>query len=113
MEKELIIAKFRTIDDVKADKRILYEVMELLGLQFKKTRCVRCLRDYYNIVREELGLIEDAAEVSSFNGKYTYILNRPVMWNGYRMDNSTDPAVISEFVKKHRGYYIINNDETE
>lgn len=107
MEKELIIAKFRTIADIKADKRILYEVMDLLGISYKKTRCVRCLRDYYNIVREELGLIEDAAEVSDFNGNYTYILNRPVMWNGYRMDNSTDPAVISEFVKKHRGYYII------
>lgn len=111
MERDKIIEKFNTITDVKADKRTLYEVMTELGIQFKKTNCVSCLKDYYNIVREELGMIEDASVLSDFDREYIYIPKRAQTWNGYIIDDSTPVEIIKEFIKKHpKGYYKINEN---
>lgn len=97
-----------------AEKKVLYDVMDKLGISFKKTNCNKCLRDYYYIVKEELGLIDNAAEMSDFNGsdctsdegEYIYIKSKPVYWNGHKMDGKTDVETIRAFLGTGaRGYY--------
>ena len=114
MEKEKIIDLFNSINNVKEDRNTLYKVMDELGIKFKKTRCLKCLQDYYNIVREELGFIESATEVSDFNGEagYVYIAGRPQTWNGVVIDGKTDPETIRKFIEKHPvGYYKKTTDD--
>lgn len=106
-----LLATNSDIYDVKED---LYSLLEELGISFKKTRCKKCLWDYYNIIREELGIIPDASEESDFNQFYgmefIYLKSRPVAWNGHIMDNNTDPAVIRAFLKTGAsGYYRLND----
>lgn len=117
MTKEELIGKFNSIKSVKYDKKILYSIMDELELKYKKTNCVKCLHDYYNIVKEELGLIESAAEVSDFNenAEYIYLLDRTQTWNSYLINNDTPIDVIQDFIKTHpKGYYKIKEDyETE
>ena len=107
MSREELVEKFNSITDIISSRETLYLLMNELGITFKKTKCVKCLRDYYNIVREELGMIESAAEVSDFNddNEYVYLLDRAQSWNGHIINNSTPVEVIREFVKTHKGYY--------
>lgn len=107
MSREELVEKFNSITDIISSRETLYLLMNELGITFKKTKCVKCLRDYYNIVREELGMIESAAEVSDFNddNEYVYLPDRAQTWNGHIIDNSTPVEVIREFVKTHKGYY--------
>lgn len=75
MEKHIEL--LNQIKDVSKDRETLYKLMDELKIPYKRTNCKRCLTDYYNIVREEIGLIGNAAEVSEFNESdenaiYTY-----------------------------------------
>lgn len=113
MNEELIL-NIQNVQDVSKEREVIYSAMDELGLKYKRTNCKRCLNDYLNMVKEELGLIPSAAEVSDFNGedckeyKYRYLKSRPVSWMGHIMDQNTDTTVISEFLKRGpRGYYII------
>lgn len=104
-----------TNSDIYEVKEDLYSLLEELGISFKKTRCKKCLWDYYNIIREELGIIPDASEESDFNQFYgmefIYLKSRPVAWNGHIMDNNTDPAIIRAFLKTGAsGYYRLNDN---
>lgn len=56
-----------TKENVVRYKTKLWSVADALGLKFKRTACPRCTRDLLAIVQEELGIIENAAEVSEFN----------------------------------------------
>lgn len=94
---EQLVEKFNQIKDVVRDKELLYQLMTELHITFKRTNCKRCLTDYYNIVREELGLIGNAAEVSEFNETdktptYTYTHPRAVRVNGkvYNKDSKQE-----------------------
>lgn len=85
MEKHIEL--LNQIKDVSKDRETLYKLMDELKIPYKRTNCKRCLTDYYNIVREEIGLIGNAAEVSEFNeadeeATYTYNHHRAVRVNG-------------------------------
>lgn len=84
----------------------IYALLDELGISYKRTGCSRCRRDLLNILREEAGLIESAADVSPFDGEYEYLLDRPQSWNGHIMGQDTPVEVIREFVKQFpNGYY--------
>lgn len=97
-----------TIDPIR-DANDLYQIMDELCIHYKKTTCSKCLKDYYNICLEELGLIDDASELSDFNG-YKYLKDRTVIWNGHKMNQHTDPEIIEEFIKDHHGYYATSSE---
>ena len=94
--------------DIKTATRsnisLIYKALDDLQIPYKKTSCSRCRQDLLNIVREELGLIESAAEESSFNDKqkcgWVYKVDRPIFWNGHKMDNNTPKEIIEQFVKR-------------
>lgn len=56
-----------TKENVVRYKTKLWSVADALGLTYRKTSCPRCTLDLLAIVQQELGIIEDAAEVSEFN----------------------------------------------
>lgn len=110
--------RIHLITDPYKEKKVVYEAMTILGIPYKKTTCKRCIMDYYNIVREELGLIEDAAEVSPFNEveeeghEYIYLKRKPVAWNGHIMNQNTDANIIKAFLNTGAtGYYLINRNK--
>lgn len=115
MTREEMIDKIKSVKDVIKDKKTIYEVLDELGIKYKRTNCKKCLRDLKLIALEELGMIESAADESDFNSnsdsdyEYIYTPNRPCIWNGYIINQDTPVDVIREFVKKFpNGYYIIN-----
>lgn len=65
-DRDALIAKVRSIKNVHKQTELLYEIMDELGIKYKRTRCFKCHIDYLNIVKEELGLIDDASENSAF-----------------------------------------------
>ena len=112
MDRQYLIDKINSVGDVSKDRNAIYEVLTELGISYKKTNCHKCLQDLLNIAKEELGLIGDAADVSSFNDdfEYVYICDRAQSWNGHIINQNTPVKVIREFVKSHpNGYYIKQN----
>lgn len=114
MQKEDLIKKVESITNLKTDYKLLYEIMDELGIRYKRTTCSKCRQDYLNIIKEELGMIESAAEESSFNitptGEYIYLRDRNFIWtkpDGTRVKISKNTPVeeIEEFVKEHKGFY--------
>lgn len=111
MDREQLLQAVKGIKNPVKQKEEIYMLMDALGMQYKRTNCGRCLRDYLNIVKEELGAIADASTESDFNEEsnweYVYIHPRTVLWNGYKMNKNTPKAVVEEFVKEHPiGYYL-------
>lgn len=100
---EELIEKLKCITDVSKDRRILYDVLDSIGITYKKTNCKQCLRDLYNIAMEELGMVSDASELSDFNGHggWVYIQKKPASWKGHLIDSTTPIDVVEEFVKVH------------
>lgn len=117
MNKEELIEKVNSIHNLRTDQKILYEVMEELGIKFKKTTCIKCREDYLLVVKEELGMIENAAEESSFDRtEYRYLHNRSFSWvapDGKRIiiGKNTPVEYIEQFVENHPGYYKKLNKE--
>ena len=113
MDREQLLQAVKGIKNPVKQKEEIYMLMDALGMQYKRTNCGRCLRDYLNMVKEELGAIESAAEVSEFNEignetefEYVYVHPRTVLWNGHKMNQHTKREIIEEFVKKHpHGFY--------
>ena len=107
--KEQLIEIVKGIDNpTPANINTIYEGLRFLGIPFKKTTCGKCRRDYLNIIKEELGLIDNAADQSDFNGNkcYRYLLKRSQVFNGHLINGQTAIEIIREFVKKHPlGYY--------
>lgn len=116
MNKEELIKKVESIKDLKKDYKILYEIMNELGISFRKTTCSKCRQDYLNVVKEELGMIESAAEQSDFNGgKWVYLRERSFSWtmlDGKKViiNANTPQNIIEEFVKTHKGFYKQTNE---
>lgn len=106
MDREQLFEKFSQIKDVSKNRDIIYELLNELGLSYKKTNCRKCLGDYYAMIKEELGLIADASEESGWNGEWVYLCKHAQTWNGHIIDQNTDPKVIEEFVKRFpKGYF--------
>jgi len=107
--------KVLAIKNPKMEKDVIYEIANELGLKLKKTECGKCLRDYVAILKEQLGLIENAADESDFNntGEWVYLLKKKQSWHGHIIDQYTDPDIIAQFVKDHpNGYYARKEQET-
>ena len=109
MTREKLTELFKDIDKVTPQNiGLVYKSMEFLGIPFKKTTCGKCRRDYLNIIKEELGLIDNAADQSDFNENkcYRYLLKRSQVFNGHLINGQTAIEIIREFVKKHPvGYF--------
>lgn len=106
--KEELINKIKNIKDPVNEIETVYAVLDELGIKYKKSYCHRCRRDLYHIALQELGVIEDAAELSDFNnnGEYKYIRKNGVVWKGRVYNQNTDPKFIKEFVKHFpNGYF--------
>lgn len=121
-DKDELIRRVESIKDLKSDYNELYALLDELGITYKKTTCLKCRRDYLNIIKEELGMIDSAAEVSSFNttsdGGYIYLRDRNFIWNKpdgtrVRISKNTPVEVIEEFVKDHKGFYKKKTNENE
>ena len=111
MTKKELIEKINSVKNARLQRNTIYEVLDELGVSYNKTNCSRCLNDLLLIAKEELGLINSAAEESSFNETehncgWRYIVDRPVFWGGYRIDQDTPEDVVEKFIEKHpKGYY--------
>lgn len=104
MDKTQLIEKIQSVRDVSEDRNVIYEVMSELGISFKKTNCRKCLGDYFNICKEELGLLESAADTSDFNDKWIYKAIRPTSWNGKIISKDSDQETLSKFCHIHPDY---------
>lgn len=72
MDKEATKAELlKMLANPKPKVERLYSVMDELGIQYQRTSCVKCLRDYVAICLEELRAIDNAAEISGFNDNET------------------------------------------
>lgn len=95
------------LDPVK-DKELLYNYLNEAGLRFKKTDCKKCLKDYKNMLLEELGYIKDASAVSEFNDvecEFVYTYSYSVSWNGYIINNNSPCELKEMFFKEHPKYF--------
>ena len=133
IDKEyMIMTRQEMIDTISAvkspykERKTLFDIAGELGIKFKKTQCSKCCNDLYNIIREELGMIGSAADMSDFNDvqsgdyKYIYIGGQSVGWMGNVMNQDTPIEVIEDFVKRTGDRYYkkvkvetpedINND---
>lgn len=115
MDKDVLIEKVKGIRNSYKEKQTIYELLEELGISYKKTNCKKCIDDYLNIIKEELGMIEDASEESRFNSKYTYLKKRSYSWckfDGTRViiNEHTKEEDIDQFVKTHKGFYRLNTE---
>lgn len=111
MTKEEAIEILNNIKDPFIERKELSLILDFLDIKYQRLSCRKCCIDYYNIAREELGLVESAAELSNFNGGYKYLKNRPFRWvrkNGESViiNKNTPIDVIEEFITAHKGYYI-------
>lgn len=109
MNKDELIARVHEITNVNTQKNEIYDILKELNIPFKKTTCGKCLKDYLNIIKEELGIIDSAAECSSFNSGWKYIHPFPIVWEykgkKYVMNNNTPIEIIEAFVKNNKNYY--------
>lgn len=113
MEKEDLIQRALLIKNVSTQREELYSLLDELGITYSRTRCIKCLNDYLNIIKEELSLIPSASEVSPFNDsecEYKYIRKQTVLWlkDGQRIkiNQNTPIEIIKEFIKTHPGYFV-------
>ena len=104
MTKEEMIEAIKAIKSPVKEITTIYKVLDELGITYQKTKCGKCRRDLFNICREELGLIDNAAEQSDFNGtdtyyEWKYLKRNGTRWNGKIYNQNTDPKMIEAFVK--------------
>lgn len=115
MTKEEMIEMVNSIKNVTREKKTIYALGKELGLKMKPTNCIKCLNDYKNMIKEELGLIGDASEQSDFNeqkesvenvGEWVYVVDRPMVWNGHLIDNNTQEDIKKAFIEHFpNGYF--------
>ena len=111
------IERVKKIKNVNRQVNEIYNLLDEIGMKYKKTGCSKCRKDLLNILREEAGLIEHADEVSDFNDgrpmgddgsnkEFEYLLPKPQFWQGHRIDQDTPTEIVRAFVAKHpTGYY--------
>lgn len=99
MTRDEMIEVLNAIKNPVKEVAIINRMMDELGIPYKPTKCPKCIRDRYLILKEELGLIESAAELSEWNEgcKYEYVHHRTVIWKGNKMNQHTPVEVIRQF----------------
>lgn len=104
MTKEELIEKILGVKDVNKDIKIVYEVLDELGVKFRRSNCKKCRRDAYNIALEELGLIKSAANNSAWDEdtKWRYLKDKDYSWDGHRLNQDTPAWVIRRFMASHK-----------
>lgn len=108
IDKEKLLEAANNIVNPLKQKEEIYMLMDTLGLSYRHTNCGRCLKDYLNMIKEELGLIADASTESDFNETYEwkYLPKRTMTWNGHLINQESSVEIIEEFVKKFPvGYF--------
>lgn len=111
MDKEELLKAANNIVSPVKQKEEIYTLMNALGLTYKRTNCGRCLRDYLNIVKEELKIIKNAAEVSEFNEtgeevSYTYNHHRAVRVRGKVYNKSSNQDDLRELYGLFGSVYV-------
>lgn len=104
MERTNILEKIKSIKDPVAQYKLVYECLDELGIPYRKTNCHKCRRDLYLILLEEVNLIEDASEMSSWDSNdydWIYIYHRPVQWDGKVISKNTRKEVLYDFCEAH------------
>lgn len=107
MNKTEIIEKVKQITDPARQSQLLYECLDALGLKYHKTNCYKCRRDLYAILLEELELIDDASELSSWDNEeyeWIYTFDRPLKWEGKIYSKGTSKRALVPFCEAHPQY---------
>lgn len=117
MTKEEIRERLQAKSDITRQE--LYDIMDALGLAYRKTNCKKCLADYKLIVMESVGLIESAADNSAWDeeAEYEYLKGEDYSWQGHRLNADTPKWVIRRFfasepVKAGQFYRAVQNKNT-
>lgn len=116
MNTNELIEKIKSITNVNKQVGVIYEVLDELGVKYAKTSCSKCRRDLLNIAREELGLIDDAAEQSAYNAeqsvKWKYNKVTPTVWRGMVYDWYSADADIENLMRAfpNENFYILRDN---
>lgn len=124
MTKEEMIERVNLVKNPLRERETLYAIADELGIKYKKSNCPKCCKDLKLILLQELGVIEDAAELSDFNEKeeeeyvWKYIYPFPVNCGGIVYNQDTDPKYIESFAKANPNKfyvkeYITNKNNNE
>lgn len=117
MTKEELIEKILGVKDVNKDIKVIYEVLDALGIAYKRTGCKKCRQDLHAIALEELGLINSAADNSGWDddAEYEYLMDMDYSWQGHRLNQDTPKWVVRRFMASHpnasRYYRLAENKE--
>ena len=114
MTTEEIREKALAIKDPVKEYLTVYKLLDELGVKYKKTNCHRCRIDLYNILREELGLIESAAEMSDFNSlpegaELVYIFPSPVKFRDKIIKKTSSQKDMMELYRVHPQFFMVQN----
>lgn len=120
MTRQEMIDRVNIVKSPFKERTALYQIADELGIKYKKNNCPKCAKDLWNILREELGLIESAADESDFNSttenvEYRFIHSSGgVYWKGRRYTQDTPTPYIKHFLKYFpKGYYeVIEKEDT-
>ena len=112
MTREEMIERVNLVKNPFMEKETLYSIADELGIKYKRNNCPKCAKDLWNIIREELGTIESAAEESDFNENepeyvWKYIYPTPVSCNGIIYNQDTDPKFIESFAKANPNKFYV------
>lgn len=117
MTKEEIRERLQAKSDITRQE--LYDIMDALGLTYRKTNCKKCLADYRAMVMEEVGLIKSAADNSGWDeeAEYEYLKGEDYSWQGHRLNQDTPKWVIRRFfasapAKAGQYYRAVQNKNT-
>lgn len=106
MEISRIIELSKNKAFTEEEKSEIREAAESAGLDIKfGGKCPNCYTDALAILR---GRADQPIKPAN-SGKYTYLRNEPMMWNGTIIDQHTDESVIDEFVKYFPEFYKLND----
>jgi hypothetical protein len=114
MTQEELRERTLAIKDPARQPEELYALLDAAGITYQKSTCHRCRIDLYNILREELGLIESAAEESDFNelpegAELVFIYPRPVKFNGKIIKKSSSQETMLTLYRVHPEFFLVQN----
>lgn len=114
MTQEELRERTLAIKDPARQPEELYALLDAAGITYQKSTCHKCRIDLYNILREELGLINSAAEESDFNelpegAELVFIYPRPVKFNGKIIKSTSSQEVMLTLYRVHPEFFLVQN----
>lgn len=114
MTQEELRERTLAIKDPARQPEELYALLDAAGITYQKSTCHKCRIDLYNILREELGLINSAAEESDFNelpegAELVFIYPRPVKFNGKIIKKSSSQETMLTLYRVHPEFFLVQN----